>query len=94
MIHLLLKSLQYFLLPYIQVFPNCPHCRRSINLKRKSVSFVEEPEKPADSPANESFSKYLQPTQSIPEEEASSPVSIMDSYFSEEASSAPVPSSG
>ena len=61
------------------------------------MSFVEEPEKPekpANSPANESFSKYLQPTQSIPEEEASSPVSIMDSYFSEEASSAPVPSSG
>lgn len=56
------------------------------------MSFVEEPEKP-ECPANESFSKYLQPSQSIPEE-SNSPVSIMDSYFSEAASSSPVLSSG
>nr|XP_034312525.1 disks large-associated protein 5 isoform X2 [Crassostrea gigas] len=72
--------------------PRRQSLRRSINLKRKSVSFMEEPEKP-ESPANESFSKYLQPSQCIPEE-TNSPVSIMDSYFSEAASKSPVLSSG
>uniref|UniRef100_K1PS34 Disks large-associated protein 5 n=1 Tax=Magallana gigas TaxID=29159 RepID=K1PS34_MAGGI len=72
--------------------PRRQSLRRSINLKRKSVSFMEEPEKP-ESPANESFSKYLQPSQCIPEE-SNSPVSIMDSYFSEAASKSPVLSSG
>ncbi|XP_062601997.1 neurofilament heavy polypeptide-like [Saccostrea cucullata] len=62
--------------------PRRQSLRRSINMKRKSVSFVEEPVKP-ESPADESFSKYLQPSQPIPEE-TESPVSVMDSYFSVE----------
>lgn len=68
------------------------YCRRSINLKRRSVSFVEEPVKP-ESPANESFSKYLQPSQSIPEE-TSSPVSVMDSYLCQKTPDASLLSSG